>query len=242
MTTRLVKACLNGDRRRDEHPAIPISPEEIAADARAAERAGAGAVHFHPRGPDGAESLHPEACGAAVRTVRDACPGLPLGISTGAWIEPDLERRLELIRAWDPAPDFASVNLSEEGAPRVMALLLEGGIGVEAGLWRPEDVDVLAATGLAQRCLRVLVEPHEEPPGAAVATAAAIAAGLSEKGIGLQRVHHGYGPATWAVIDAALRLGDDVRVGFEDTLVLRDGSRATGNAELVAAVAKKARA
>jgi uncharacterized protein (DUF849 family) len=49
------------------------------------------------------------------------------------------------------------------------------------------------------------------------------------------RLHHGYGPATWAVVGAALERGRDVRVGLEDVLVMPDGSTAAGNAALVAA-------
>ena len=36
-----VKACLNGGRTRAEHPAIPQSPTELAADALAVRKAGA---------------------------------------------------------------------------------------------------------------------------------------------------------------------------------------------------------
>jgi len=38
----------------------------------------------------------------------------------------------------------------------------------------------------------------------------------------------------WTVLDAALARGRDIRIGLEDTLVLSDGSRARGNADLVA--------
>src|ERR1700730_6934147 len=37
----LIKACLNGARRPEEHPAIPVSPEQLAAEARRAVLAGA---------------------------------------------------------------------------------------------------------------------------------------------------------------------------------------------------------
>ena len=44
----LIKACLNGGTTRDEHPSVPQTPDELAAEAVAAVRAGAGAVHLHP--------------------------------------------------------------------------------------------------------------------------------------------------------------------------------------------------
>jgi uncharacterized protein (DUF849 family) len=54
------------------------------------------------------------------------------------------------------------------------------------------------------------------------------------------RLHHGYGVATWPVLRAALRLGRDIRVGLEDTVVLEDGRLASGNRELVQAAARLA--
>ena len=48
---RLLQAALNGDR---EHPATPRTPEEIAAEARAAVDAGAASLHLHPYDGDGA--------------------------------------------------------------------------------------------------------------------------------------------------------------------------------------------
>jgi len=114
----LLKACLNGPRQADEHAALPVSVEALAADAVACVRAGAGAIHMHPRDAEGRESLEVGVVDAAVRTVREAC-GVPVGVATGAWVEPDPGRRAELVSAWTE-PDFASVNLSEPGAVEVM--------------------------------------------------------------------------------------------------------------------------
>jgi uncharacterized protein (DUF849 family) len=60
---------------------------------------------------------------------------------------------------------------------------------------------------------------------------------LDGAGIALPRVHHGDGPATWAVLRAALDRARDVRVGLEDALEMADGQRARDNAELIAAAA-----
>jgi len=65
-------------------------------------------------------------------------------------------------------------------------------------------------------------------------------AALDEAGIAAPRLHHGEDLATWAVIDAALERGRDVRIGLEDTLVMADGSPAPSNAALVAEVARRA--
>src|SRR3954453_16292329 len=137
----LLQAALNGPRTKAEHPAVPITGDELARDATACVAAGAGAIHMHPRDGDGQESLRADVIDAVVRQVRTAC-GVPVGVSTGAWIEPDLTRRLELISEWNE-PDYASVNVSEDGAFDVMRALKGRGIGVEAGVWTPEDARAL---------------------------------------------------------------------------------------------------
>jgi len=173
----LLKACLNGARRADEHPALPLTVDAMVADAAACVAAGAGAIHLHPRDADGRESLAADVVDDTVRRVRAAC-GVPVGVATGAWVEPDPERRAALVGAWT-APGFASVNLSEPGAEAVMRALLDRGlVGIEAGVWSVADAERLAATGLAGALTRVLVEvidvPREAAPGAARAIDAAL--------------------------------------------------------------------
>ena len=147
----LLKACLNGARAAGEHPALPVRPAELAADALACVRLGAGAIHLHPRDEDGGETLAAAVVDATVRHVRDAC-GVPVGVATGAWVEPDPERRVALVREWTE-PAFASVNLSEPGAVEVMRALLDGGrVGVEAGVWSVVDAERLAPRDWPTAC------------------------------------------------------------------------------------------
>ena len=229
----LLKACLNGARSADQHPALPITVDAMVADAAACVAAGAGAIHLHPRDADGRESLAADIVDDTVRRVQAAC-GVPVGVATGAWVEPDPERRAALFGAWT-APGFASVNLSEPGAEAVMRALLDSGlVGIEAGVWSVADAERLAATGLAGALTRVLVEVIDVPREAAPGAARAIDAALDRLGVTAPRLHHGEEEATWPVLEQAVALGRDTRVGLEDTLLLPDGSPAAGNAELVA--------
>ncbi len=237
----LLKACLNGPTKRDAHPSVPQTPAELAADAAGVVAAGAGAVHLHPRDSSGAETLEPDSVLAAVAAVRAAIPA-PVGVTTGLWAAGgDAARRMSLVGRWvgPDRPDFASVNLSEPGAAELAALLASLGIAVEAGIWTPDDADRLAGT-FGGEVLRILVEPHDRTPDGAVALASDIEAALDRHGLAAPRLHHGYGPATWSVLRAGLRLGRDIRVGLEDTVVLPDGRPASGNRELVAAAARLA--
>ena len=96
----LLQAALNGDR---DHPAAPPTPDELAAEARAAVGAGAGSLH--PYDEHGPETLAAEPCAAVLRAVRAACPGVPISLSTSAAIEPDPGRRYALVAAWTDLPD-----------------------------------------------------------------------------------------------------------------------------------------
>ena len=65
-----VKACINGARTPDQHPNLPVTPEQLAAAGVAAHQAGAKAVHMHPKTADGVDSLLPDVVDAAVSAVR----------------------------------------------------------------------------------------------------------------------------------------------------------------------------
>ncbi len=228
----MLKAALNGRRVAGIHPALPTTAEDLAVTAAACVAAGAAAIHMHPRDSSGRESLDTAVIDAAVRHVRTAV-SVPIGVSTGAWIEPDPESRAAAVARWDE-PDMASVNLSEIGARPVMEALLGQGIGVEAGIWSVGDVRRLADTGLQDRVVRILVEIIN-PAGDPEAEARAIDDALDRIGAAAPRLHHGQDDATWPVLRQAKRLGRDIRIGLEDTLTLPDGSMAPSNRALVRA-------
>lgn len=239
----LIQACLNGGTTRAEHPAVPLTPAELAAEARAAAEAGAESIHLHPRELSGAQTLTPDHVLAAVAAVR-GMTGLPVGVTTGIWtVDGDAARRMSLVARWTgrDRPDFASVNMNEPGSNALADLLTSLKIEIEAGVWTVEDARLLGASTFGHRVTRVLLEPVDRTPAGAVATAAEASAELARLGIKAPQVHHGYGLATWDVLRAAVAMGQDIRVGLEDTTVLPDGSMAAGNRDLVAAAARLAR-
>ncbi|HEV2094269.1 MAG TPA: 3-keto-5-aminohexanoate cleavage protein [Rubrobacter sp.] len=235
-----LQAALNRDRTKGAHAATPVSVEELARDAVACVAAGARAIHLHPRDPEGRETLAAGVVDEVVRKVRDAC-GVPVGVTTSAEIEPDPERRLDLVRAWC-APDYTSVNLSEPGATEVMEALIGAGIGIEAGVWTVEDAERLAASGSGGRVTRILVEPGElqlrdgeDRAADAVGLVEDIHEALDRFGLTAPRLQHGDGEVTWTLLEDAIRRGLDTRIGLEDTLHGPDGERTSGNEALVRA-------
>jgi uncharacterized protein (DUF849 family) len=237
---RLLQAALNGDREKADHPATPVSVEELERDGSACVAAGARAIHMHPRDPEGRQTLEAGTVDGAVARVRRAC-GVPVGVTTSAEIEPDPEHRLRLVGAWRE-PDYTSVNLSEPGAPELIEVLVGMRVGVEAGVWTVEDAERLAASGLGARVTRILVEPGElqlegsqDEATRALELVDAIHRTLDRHALLAPRLQHGDGRVAWVLLRYAVRRGLDTRIGLEDTLVSPDDERAAGNEALVRA-------
>jgi uncharacterized protein (DUF849 family) len=229
----IVQACLNGARRSDFHPRLPLTAAALAQDAAACVSAGAAELHIHARGADGRESL--SAVDATILAVRRTCPGTLVGVSTGAWIEKDVERTRTCIATWRELPDYASVNLSEADAPAIIELLQRRGVGVEAGLASAADAERLLTLPDHNRTLRVLIEIGEQDPGVARQVAADIAAVLDRAGLRRPILLHGFDATVWPLVELARERRWSTRIGLEDGKHLPDGAAAAGNVALVAA-------
>lgn len=227
-----LQAALNGDRI---HPAAPHTPAAIAEAARASVEAGAHSVHVHAFDDAGRETLDGAACGRVLRAVRTVCPQTPVSLTTFAAIVADPGERFRIVEAWEELPDLVTANQGEPGIVDLCEHLLARGVEIEAGLLTLEDARAFVRTGLASRCRRVLIEPLDTDPEAAVHHAAGMEDIVVSAGIVLEQVHHGYGIASWAVNRRALNRGHGIRTGLEDTAVLPDGEPARDNADLVAA-------
>ena len=227
----MLQACLNGNRQRDAHPALPVTPQALAADAAAVAELGVTALHVHPRDTAGAEVLAGPEVATAVSVVRAAVPGVEISVTTGAWIQPDPVRRAELVAGWAALaagrPDTASVNVHEDGWQHTCVALHSAGIGIELGVFHVPAAQTLRANGVPPGSVRVLaeVQPGESP--------AALLAALSWSDLPI--LLHGQDDDAWPVFAEAARLGLSTRMGLEDALHRPDGTPALGNADLIAA-------
>jgi uncharacterized protein (DUF849 family) len=231
----LIKAAVNGGRGYAEHPAVPITPAEIAAAARAAVEAGADVVHAHARTASGAQTIHPDDVRALVEAVRTDAPGVVLGTTTGLWTCSGHAERMRLVEAWpDDVPlDFASVAFCEEGAAEAADLVLAKGLVLESAVWAMADVPALLAAPSLHHNVRILIEPEDEDVEVAVAHARAMAAEIRAAGVTVPLLYHGYDATAWPLVRAAFEDGVETRVGYEDMLVLEDGTPAPDNAAMV---------
>jgi uncharacterized protein (DUF849 family) len=231
----MLQACLNGDRDKGFHAATPLTPRELALDARAVVDAGAQQLHVHPHDAAGRESLHPDDTAAALEAIRASVPGIPVGVSTAWSIPPRGRPRQQHIRSWQVLPDYVSINLIEEDATEMIDLVLQKGIGVEAGLWSVSDAVKFAANPGARSCLRVMIEIFEKELSAGMETAGRIVEILDRAEIALPRLLHGVEATVWPFYQQALRLGLDARIGLEDGKLLPSGAETEDNAALIRA-------
>jgi uncharacterized protein (DUF849 family) len=238
-TPVLLKAAINGARAAGSHPALPISPDECARAAAASVAGGAAAIHVHVRGPDGSQSLDAGDVAATLDAVRAAVPDTPVGVSTLLGIVGDPVRRHELVAGWSTLPDFASVNFNEEGSVALAELLVERGVGVEAGLFDAAATRACLDSGLAPRCLRLMLEPRGDSLEQALRSVGEMEAVLDRSGVDRPRLLHGFRGIAWALIEEAARRGYQTRAGLEDTYELPDGTTALDNAEIVAEAVRR---
>ena len=233
----MLKACINGPRHPWEHPALPVTPAQLARDVARVAAAGADAVHLHVKDQQGSDTLDGGALADVLAEVDGTAAGVPLGVTTGAWALPDPAERVAAIAAWTARPDFAAVNWHEDGADDVAAVLLEQDVAVEAGLWHVQAVEAWLGSPHRDRCCRVLLELPDGPdPAGTEAEAERLLARL-RAGVGdrIPVVLHGAGSSAWPALAYAARCGLSTRIGLEDVLALPDGSPAPDNVALVRA-------
>ena len=93
-----------------QHP-VPVTPTEMAREAKAAFDAGAAIMHVHFRqqapGKGHLPSWDREVAAAVMQAIRDACPGVILNETTGT-LGPDISGPLACLRA--VKPEIAACN------------------------------------------------------------------------------------------------------------------------------------
>ena len=232
----------NGPWGKEVHPGMPVTLAEVLVDLRACFDAGARGVHLHVRDSTGAETLDPavveQTCGRVRDAARELGLSVEIGLTTGAWIEPDLAERIAMIREWQGV-DCATVNLSESGFDEVMAVMRDVGIGIDVGLSAPQEIDRLVQSGLLPLAQRISIELDPGEPyflqGDPRQLAQQVNDMLDDAGSTCPRLTHGMNDWTWPLVLDAFERGHDTRVGFEDSVLLPDGTTADSNAQLVKA-------
>ncbi len=105
-----------------DNPLVPLTPEEIAADAIACADAGASVVHLHVRDEDGQPVHRRDLYERAIGPIRDKVPEVVICVTTSSRVGPDPEHRM-IGLGLDPElrPDFGSLTLGSFNFPSVIS-------------------------------------------------------------------------------------------------------------------------
>ena len=254
----VISAALTGAlTTRDQCPAIPYTPEEIAEDAAAAREAGAAVAHIHARTDEGEPTFSTETYREIYEEVR-ARTDIVINFSTGAVGVP-LEERLEYVKG--VGPEIAALNMgsmnyakySENRGEFVFDMIFENPFDeIHELLEGMNDAGVTPElecfdTGHIGNTRPLLKDGVLERPfhvslimgvlGGIPATIENLAHQVRQLPDDCTWQVIGISQDQWPLVSGALSMGGNVRVGLEDNFYLPNGEMAESNAELVEAAA-----
>ena len=235
-----------------DHPALPVSAQQIAHTAAACANEGASMLHLHVRDANGAHSLDADTYRHAIDAVRNALGDrLLIQVTTeaaGKFLAP---AQMALVR--ELRPDCVSLAIrelvpdaaSESAAAEFFAWVCEAGIIPQFILYSAAELRRYQA--LRERgVIPVLALPLLFVLGRYSAGQTSDPRGLLPF---LDELSHeapwmvcAFGTGEHRCAATAAALGGHVRVGFENNLALKDGSPAGSNADLVMQVRELAAA
>jgi uncharacterized protein (DUF849 family) len=261
MTTEpvIITAALTGVlATREQCPAIPYTPKEIAQEAKRAADAGAAIVHIHARTPEGGPDWSKETFAAIQSEVR-ARTDVILNFSTGA-IGIPVDQRIAHIR--DLKPDIGALNMGSmnyaiysakkkafyqdhvfanpfKDITYFLETMNKAGVRPELECFdaghvantRPLiDMGALKAPYQFSLIMGVL--------GGIPGTTRHLVNQVDSLPPGSHWQVIGIGLSQWALVAAAITMGGNVRVGLEDNFYLKEDQMAKSNGELVAKAAR----
>lgn len=240
----LIMVSTTGARRsKADHPALPVTLDEILAEARACHAAGARAIHLHVRDAEGRHSIDPGRYREALAALADAVPAMAAQITTEAGGRYGVAEQLDcLTRAGAP---WASISVREIARDPELADAVYGsaeamGTRVQHILYDAGDAALLArlqAEGIVRptQTDRILVLGRYVPPrDGRPEDLDAFPAGL----FGAGSMVCAFGAHEHGCLAAAAKRGCDLRVGFENSLTNAAGETWASNAESVCALRK----
>ena len=268
MSDKAIITCsITGVLTDPEQHHVPVTPEQLAQEARRAYDAGASVVHVHFRkqeeGKGHLPSWDPVVAKACVDAMRDACPDIIINQTTGV-VGPDYQGPLDCLRA--TRPEMAACNA---GSLNYLKTRSNG-----SWAWPPmlfdnqpakvqDFLDVMAETNTLPefecfdvgivRCVGMYVETGMykglpeynfvmgvESGMPADPDLLPILLKLKIKDAPWQTTLIGRSKI-WPAHLRTAELGGHLRSGLEDTFYLPDGRKVTSNAPLIEQLARYAR-
>jgi len=253
MSDKLILTCAitGAETTREQQPALPITPEEIAIGAFEAYEAGASILHLHVRKDDGTPTQDKAVFKKAIDLVRSKCD-MVIEVTTGGAVGMTPEERLQpvTLKPEMASLDCGTVNFGDEYIINTLPIMREFAAAMKEYSVRPtlECFDlghVYASKILIKEGL--LEAPYHyglvlNVPGAARYEVDVLEFFVRKLPEGAYWTAMGIGgKANLDAIYGALALGGNVRVGFEDNIYYSRGRLAKNNAELVERAARIAK-
>jgi len=257
----VISAALTGvAANRDQCKWIPYTPQEIAEEALRAYNAGAAIVHIHGRECDGTPSWRIEIFREVMQEVRKRCPVI-VNFSTGA-VGVDRDTRIGHIRELRPeiaALNMGTMNYAKYSSKRksfVFSVVFQNPFDdimffLDAmnqnhvkpececfDLGHVESILPLMDMGLLKSFQVSLIMGVVGGMGATARNLAHVSS-VVPTDVAWQVI--GISQEQWRLINTALALGGNIRVGLEDNFYLSAGKMAEGNGPLVEKAARMAR-
>jgi uncharacterized protein (DUF849 family) len=252
MVTRPIAIAVapNGARKTHaDHPALPITPDELAACARQCVEAGAAMLHLHVRRPDGTHSLEPGDYRPAIAAVQGAVgDALVIQITTEAVGIYTPEQQMASVRVLQPEAISAALRelvpdaAYEAEAARFFGELAATRTAIQYILYSADDVvryrDLRARGVLPETPHWVLFvlgrysAGQRSDPTDLLPFLQAWADG-GDVTANVPWAMCAFGPREAECALTAALLGGHARLGFENNMALPDGSTAPDNAALV---------
>jgi len=244
----------NGARRnKADHQSLPISIEEIVEAAEACWKAGAGAIHAHVRDEAGGHTLDAGLYGELITALASRVPQMAIQISTEAVGIYSPSEQMQLVRTLRPRAISAAIRelvpdaAGEAEAARFYGWCRDEQIHVQHILYDASDVSRLGqlmSNGVIPAGQPSVIyvlgrySTNQESTPGDLGPFLRAAAALPQQ---LDWMVCAFGRNETHCLEAAMRAGGKVRVGFENSLWNADGMLAASNAERVAEVAGRAR-
>jgi 3-keto-5-aminohexanoate cleavage enzyme len=230
---------------REQHPGLPLSPKEIGIAVAEAAEAGAAVAHVHARDDEGLPTADPEVYAAIVAEIRDRCD-IVVQASTGVGLAVPPQERAQIVASGAVDVSMATLNPASmtfgtgtfANPPAFVEdlaqTMLDRGIHPELEVYDFGHVGLcldLVRRGLVHEPLQfsfVMGVRGGMPgdPALLPQLRAMLPGGTMWQAIGIGR-------AQLPLSFAALALGGNVRVGYEDNVYFRKGELAESNAQFV---------